>query len=238
MSGHSKWSKIKRAKGAQDAERSKIFQKISKEIYVAAKSGDKDPSMNPSLRTVIEKAKTANMPKDKIQAAIDKAHSSQNAESYEEVRYEGYGPSGIAVMVDCLTDNKNRTAPAVRAAFAKKGGNLGTDGSVSYLFSKKGIIIIEKKYSEDDLMLKALDAGAEDFIAEDDSYIIYTSPESFLNVKENLGVKDEDIITSEVTYIASNYISLTDDKKQKVEELIEILEDNEDVQSVYHNMEE
>ena len=163
MSGHSKWSTIKRKKGAIDAERSKTFQKLNKEIFVAAKQGDKDPNNNPNLRMVIDKAKAFNMPKDRIQAAIDKAHSANNNETFESIRYEGYGPYGVAIMVDCLTDNKNRTASDVRSTFTKRGGNLGTDGSVSYLFERKGVIILPKTYDEDMIMTLALDNDALDF---------------------------------------------------------------------------
>src|SRR5574344_1325629 len=184
MSGHSKWSTIKRKKGLIDAERSKIFQKLNKEIFVAAKSGDKDPENNPNLRMVIDKAKTENMPKDRIQAAIDKAHSSSNSENYEAIRYEGYAPSGVAVMVDCLTDNKNRTASDVRSTFTKRGGNLGTDGSVAYLFERKGIIIVPKHYDEEQLMTLVIENDALDFVTNDDCYEIYTKYEDFIKMNK------------------------------------------------------
>lgn len=239
MSGHSKWSTIKRKKGAIDAERSKMFQKLNKEIFVAAKQGDKDPNNNPNLRMVIDKAKAFNMPKDRIQAAIDKAHSANNNETFESIRYEGYGPYGVAIMVDCLTDNKNRTASDVRSTFTKRGGNLGTDGSVSYLFERKGVIILPKTYDEDIIMTLALDNDALDFVTNDDSYEIYVEPGNF--IKMNKVLEDNnitDIIMNEIRYIPTNQVSLDDEKKEKIYALIDTLDDLDDVQSVYHNMEE
>ena len=239
MSGHSKWSTIKRKKGAIDAERSKTFQKLNKEIFVAAKQGDKDPNNNPNLRMVIDKAKAFNMPKDRIQAAIDKAHSANNNETFESIRYEGYGPYGVAIMVDCLTDNKNRTASDVRSTFTKRGGNLGTDGSVYYLFERKGVVILPKTYDEDMIMTLALDNDALDFVTNDDSYEIYVEPGNF--IKMNKVLEDNnitDIIMNEIRYIPTNQVSLDDEKKEKIYALIDTLDDLDDVQSVYHNMEE
>lgn len=239
MSGHSKWATIKRKKGEIDAARGKVFQRLAKEIYVAAKSGDPNPDNNASLRMVVEKAKGQNMPKDNIQKAIDKAKGGANGEDYFEVRYEGYGPSGIAIMVDCLTDNKNRTASMVRSTFTKKGGNLGTSGSVSYMFERKGVIVIPNTYDEEEIMMNVLDSGALDFISNDDSYEIYTTPEDFIKVKEgltNLGI--EEFLISEVTFVASNEIEVDDSVKEKVNNLIEALEEIDDVQSVYNNMSE
>lgn len=239
MSGHSKWATIKRKKGMIDAERSKIFQKLNKEIYVAAKSGDKNPDNNPALRMVIDKAKTENMPKDRIQAAIDKAHSANASENYEAVRYEGYGPYGVAIMIDTLTDNRNRTAGEVRSTLTKRGGNLGTDGSVSYLFEKKGIIILNKTYDEEQIMMLALDNDALDFIVEDDSYVIYTTYENFIKMNNALNEAGiNEFIMNEVRYIPMNSIALDEEKQEKIYNLIEILEDLDDVQNVYHNMEE
>lgn len=239
MSGHSKWSTIKRKKGEIDAARSKVFQKLAKELYVAAKWGDKDPLNNPALRMVVDKAKAENMPKDRIQAAIDKAHSSGNSENYEFVRYEGYAPHGVAVMVDCLTDNKNRTAGDVRSTFTKRGGNLGTDGSVSYMFDRKGIIVLPKTYDEDMLMTLALDNDCLDFVVNDDSYEIYTSYEDFIKMNNVLNENNiTEFIMNETRYIPQNYISLNDEDKEKIYNLIETLEDLDDVQDVYHNMEE
>lgn len=238
MSGHSKWATIHRKKGELDAARGKIFQKIAKEIYVAAKGTNGDPDSNPALRAVIEKARGNNMPKENIQKAIDKAIGTGDAENYEQVRYEGYASGGVALMIDCLTDNRNRTAMLVRSTLTKKGGNLGTDGSVSYLFERKGVIVIDKKLDEDTIMLTALDNGAVDVVVNDDSYEIYTTTDSFLKVKdalEILGVKE--FITSEITFIAKNTINLDDETKEKVLELVEQLDDLDDVQNVYHNLE-
>lgn len=235
MSGHSKWSTIKRKKGAIDAERSKIFQKLAKELYVAAKSGDPDPINNAQLRMVIEKAKASNMPKSNIESAIAKAMNKNNSENYEEVRYEGYGPAGIAIMVDCLTDNKNRTASFVRSTFTKKNGNLGTDGSVSYMFKRKGLIVLENVYEENKFLEDALNLPVLDVLYDDD-IIIYTKPEDFIMVKEELEKNGYDkFITSEVTFIPDNYIKLNEE--EKVLSLIESLEEIEDVQNVYHNLE-
>ena len=237
MSGHSKWSTIKRKKGAIDAERGKVFQKLAKEIYVAAKSGDPDPNNNATLRMVIEKAKAENMPKSNIQNAIDKAKNKASGEDYVAVRYEGYGPSGIALMIDCLTDNKNRTASFVRSSLTKKGGNLGTDGSVSYLFKRKGVIVLENAYDEDKLMEDAMELDIDDLITNDEDYTIYTSPESFISVKEGLDAKGYDkYIMSEVTYVPDNYMTLDEETKEKAIALIETLEDLDDVQAVYHNL--
>ncbi len=237
MSGHSKWSTIKRKKGAIDAERSKIFQKLAKELYVAAKSGDPDPINNAQLRMVIEKAKASNMPKSNIESAIAKAMNKNNSENYEEVRYEGYGPAGIAIMVDCLTDNKNRTASFVRSTFTKKNGNLGTDGSVSYMFKRKGLIVLENVYEEDKFLEEVLNLPVLDVLYEDD-IIIYTKPEDFITVKEKLEkIGYDKFITSEVTFIPDNYIKLNDEEEEKVLSLIETLEDIDDVQNVYHNLE-
>ena len=240
MSGHSKWATIHRKKGLIDAERGKIFQKLAKEIYVAAKGTNGDPDMNPSLRMVIEKCRSQNMPKDNIQKAIDKATGSGANENYESVRYEGYGPAGTAFMVDCLTDNRNRTAMLVRTAFTKKGGNLGTDGSVSYMFKRKGVIVIEKSFDEDELMMTVLDAGADDLVTNDDTFEIYTTPDNFLSVKEamdNMGVKE--YITSEITFVADNTVTIDDEEtKEKIYNLIDALEEIDDVQDVYHNFSE
>ena len=237
MSGHSKWSTIKRKKGAIDAERSKVFQKLAKELYVAAKSGDADPANNAALRMVVEKAKSENMPKANIQSAIDKAHSKNNDESYDAIRYEGYGPGGIAIMIDCLTDNKNRTASFVRSTLTKRGGNLGTDGSVSYLFKRKGLIILDKKYDEDKLMEDILGLDVDDFLVEEDGYEIYMAPESFISVKDALdSLGYTDTLVSEVSFIPDNYIELDEEMKEKALTLIEQLEDIDDVQNVYHNL--
>lgn len=238
MSGHSKWSTIKRKKGAIDAERSKIFQKLAKELYVAAKSGDPNPDNNSSLRMVVEKAKAENMPKANIESAINKAKNKSSDENFESVRYEGYGPNGIAIMIDCLTDNKNRTAGFVRSTLTKRGGNLGTDGSVSYLFERKGVIVLEKVYDEDKLMEDVLSLDILDFISDEDSYIIYTDSNSFIEVKDAL-VNDgyDKFIVSEVTFVPNSYISLDEEGYEKVSALIDALNDLDDVQAVYSNLE-
>ena len=231
MSGHSKWSTIKRKKGAIDSERSKVFQKLAKELYVAAKSGDPNPENNPSLRMVIEKAKGENMPKANIE-------NRGEGENYESIRYEGYGPHGIAIMIDCLTDNKNRTAGFVRSTLTKKGGNLGTDGSVSYLFERKGIIVLENVYDEDKIMEDVLNLDVLDFSSDDDSYIIYTDPTKFIEVKDELTKMGYDkFLVSEVTFVPNNYIALDEEATEKVCNLIDALNDLDDVQAVYHNLE-
>ena len=220
-----------------DAARGKVFQKIAKEIYVAAKGTNGNPDDNPGLRAVLEKARSNNMPKDNIQKAIDKAVGGAGGEEYESVRYEGYGPSGVALMIDCLTDNRNRTAMLVRSTLTKRGGNLGTDGSVSYLFERKGVIVTDKSVDEDEAMMVALDNGALDFVVNDDNYEIYTPVEDFIKVKEaleELGVKE--FITSEVTFVASNLIELDEEQTDKVQNLIDTLEDIDDVQNVYSNL--
>ena len=238
MSGHSKWSTIKRKKGAIDSERSKVFQKLAKELMVAAKSGDPNPENNPSLRMVVEKAKAENMPKANIESAINKAKNQGVGENYEQISYEGYGPGGIAIMIDCLTDNKNRTAGFVRSTLTKRGGNLGTDGSVSYLFERKGIIVLDKVYEEDKLMEDILDLNILDFIVDEDSFIIYTEPNNFIEVKDSLEEKGyNSFLVSEVTFIPNNYISLDEEMTEKVNNLIDALNDLDDVQSVYHNLE-
>lgn len=240
MSGHSKWATIHRKKGLIDAERGKIFQKLAKEIYVVAKGTNGDPDSNPSLRMVIEKCRSQNMPKDNIQKAIDKAVGTTGGEDFESIRYEGYGPNGIAIMVDCLTDNRNRTASLVRSSFTKRGGNLGTDGSVSYLFERKGVIVIEKTVDEEELMMTVLDNGATDMVTNEETFEIYTTPDTFLKVKESIeamGVTD--FITSEITYVASNLVEIEDEEvKERVLALVETLEELDDVQDVYHNLSE
>ncbi len=237
MSGHSKWATIHRKKGLIDAARGKVFQKLAKEIYVAAKSGTPDPEQNASLRMVVEKAKAANMPKDNIQKAIDKAKGGSEGEHYDQIRYEGYGPSGVAIMVDCLTDNKNRTASFVRSTFTKRGGNLGTDGSVSYMFERKGSIVIPNTYDEENVMLISLDNGALDIENDGENYNITTTADNMLNVKDALeksGINT--FLESEITYLPNMEVEVDEDHKEKVLGLIEQLEELDDVQSVYFNM--
>ncbi|AEH53900.1 YebC/PmpR family DNA-binding transcriptional regulator [Heyndrickxia coagulans] len=239
MSGHSKWKNIQGRKNAQDAKRGKIFQKLAKEIYVAAKNGP-DPEANSSLRLVIEKAKAANMPNDNIKRAIEKANGSQNAEHYEEITYEGYGPGGVAVMVTALTDNKNRTASNVRVAFSRNGGNLGENGCVSFLFDRKGYLVIEReglKIDEDGMLLAVIEAGAEEMETSDEVFEIYTDPEQFMDVKKNLEEKGFTFARAEITMVPQNTIALDEAQKEKMERLLDRLEDDDDVKEIYHNAE-
>jgi len=241
MAGHSKWKNIQRRKNAQDAKRGKIFMKLAKEIYVAAKMGGGDPSTNASLRLVIEKAKAANMPNENIERAIKKATGNQNHANYEEIRYEGYGPGGVAVMVVCLTDNKNRTASNVRVAFSKNGGNLGETGCVSYLFERKGLLVIAREeldIEEDDMLLQAIEAGAEEMETTDDSFEIYTAPEQFEDVKNALSANGFTFVDAQLTMVPQTYTKLTGDDLTKMLKLIDMLEDDDDVQEVYHNLDE
>ncbi|SIS36670.1 YebC/PmpR family DNA-binding transcriptional regulator [Salimicrobium flavidum] len=237
MAGHSKWSNIKHRKGAQDAKRGKLFQKLARQIFVAARQGDPDPEMNPDLRLAIEKARANNMPKDNIDRALKKATGDLDGEDYEEVVYEGYGPGGVAVMVSVLTDNKNRTAPEVRHAFSKHGGNLGENGCVSFMFDRKGFITIDRTETdveEDDILLEAIEAGAEELETTDDFFEIYTEPESFQDVKKAL--EEYPVQTAEVTMIPQTYTPLEEEGVEKMLKLIDMLEDNDDVQEIWHNL--
>ena len=237
MSGHSKWATIHRKKGLIDAARGKVFQKLAKEIYVAARGTNGDIDMNPSLRVVVEKAKSSNMLKDNIQKAIDKAVGNAGGEEYESIRYEGYASGGVAIMVDCLTDNRNRTAMLVRSTLTKHGGNLGTDGSVSYMFKRKGVIEVENKFDFDKVFEIAINNDALDVVECDEVYTIYTTPEDFIKVKDALEQEGiNEFLTSEVTYVADNLMALDEEKGDKVMSLVEALEDIDDVQNVYHNM--
>ena len=238
MSGHSKWATIHRKKGLIDAERGKIFQKLAKEIMVAARGTNGDIDSNASLRAVVEKARSNNMPKDNIQKAIDKATGAAGDVNYESIRYEGYASGGVAVMIDCLTDNRNRAAMMVRSTLTKHGGNLGTDGSVSYMFKRLGVIELENKYDFDKVMDIAISSDALDVLSDDDVCTIYTEPNDFIKVKEALEAEGiTEFLTSEITYVADNKINLDDEKAEKVMNLIEALEAIDDVQDVYHNME-
>ena len=236
MAGHSKWANIQHRKGAQDKKRGKLFTKLIREITVAAKMGGGDVSSNPRLRLAIDKALAGNMPKDTIERAVKRGSGDLDGENYEEVRYEGYGPGGVAVMVDCLTDNRNRTVSEVRHAFTKAGGNLGTDGSVSYLFTKTGIISFGPGSDEDQIMEVAINAGAEDVVSNDDGSIdVTTAPEEFSDVKqaiEDAGLSPDQ---SEVTMQASTQSPLDLDGAAKMLKLLETLEDLDDVQNVYSN---
>jgi len=237
MAGHSKWANIKRRKSAVDAKKGKIFTKIGREIAVAVREGGPDPTTNSKLRDVIAKAKVNNMPNDTIERSIKKAAGEADGANYEEITYEGYGPSGVAVIVETMTDNKNRTAGDMRHYFDKFGGNLGANGCVSWMFDKKGLIVIENdgKIDEDQLMMDALDAGAEDFNTEDEYYEIITSPEDFSTVREALEAKGYTFASAEVTMIPQSTVTLNEEDAIKMRKLIDHLEDNDDVQNVYHN---
>ena len=227
-------------KGKQDAKRAKVFTKHSRAIAVAAKEGGKDPEYNAALKTAIEKAKADNMPNDNIDRAIAKGVGSGANENYETIVYEGYGPAGVAVIVEALTDNKNRTAGNVRYYFDKNGGNLGTSGCVSFMFDKKGQILIEasKNVSEDELMELALEIGAEDFISEEDGYEIVTSPEDFSAVRDALKEKGYEFISADVNMVPQTTTVLSDEEQVKsMNKLIDMLEDDDDVQNIYHNWE-
>ena len=241
MSGHSKWHNIQAKKGKADAARGKIFTKLGRELLIAVKQGGPDPAGNSKLKDVIAKCKANNMPNDTISNAIKKASGDGNNANYEEITYEGYGPNGVAIIVEANTDNKNRTAADVRHVFDKAGGNLGTTGCVSYMFSKKGIIVIEKEsttLAEDDLMMAALDAGAEDFSAEENVYEIVTEPSLFSEVREKLEAMGLNFIEAEVQMVPSTTIALDEHNAEKMERLIDNLNDLDDVMNVYHNWED
>jgi YebC/PmpR family DNA-binding regulatory protein len=241
MSGHSKWHNIAAKKGKADAARGKIFTKLGRELLIAVKQGGPDPAGNAKLKEVIAKCKANNMPNDTINNAIKKASGEGSSANYEEITYEGYGTNGVAVIVKANTDNKNRTAADVRHAFDKSGGNLGTSGCVSYMFEQKGIIVIEKaecKLSEDDLMMIAIEAGAEDFEAEGEVYQVTTAPSDFTAVTETLSEQGLTFLEAGVQMIPSNYISLDEASAEKMQRLIDRLEELDDVLEVYHNWEE
>ncbi|WP_296117732.1 YebC/PmpR family DNA-binding transcriptional regulator [uncultured Eubacterium sp.] len=242
MSGHSKFANIKHKKEKNDAAKGKIFTIIGREIAVAVKEGGPDPANNSRLRDVIAKAKANNMPNDTIDRGIKKAAGDANSVNYEYVSYEGYGPSGTAIIVDALTDNKNRTAANVRNAFTKGKGNVGTPGCVSYMFDKKGQIIIDKENCDmdaDDLMMAALDAGAEDFNEEEDSFEIITDPDSFSEVRQALEDAGIEMASAEVTMIPQTYVELTDEQDLYcINKILDLLDADDDVQQVYHNWDE
>ena len=238
MSGHSKWATIKHAKGAADAKRGQLFTKFIKEISIAARMGGGDPNSNPRLRTVIIKARAANMPKDNIERAIKKGTGEDGATAYEELVYEGYAPGGVAVMVEVLTDNHNRAAADVRNIFTKHGGNLGTTGSVSRMFQRKGTIEIDaEKASEDEVMEIALDAGADDVVNEDGVITITTTPDAFTAVADAIAAKGIETLSADVGMVPDAYTAVDKDTAAKVQKMIDKLEDNDDVQNVYHTAE-
>ena len=242
MSGHSKFANIKHKKEKNDAAKGKIFTIIGKEIAVAVKEGGPNPDNNSKLRDVIAKAKANNVPNDTIERGIKKAAGNAEAVNYTSITYEGYGPNGTAIIVDPLTDNKNRTASNVRNAFTKGGGNVGTTGCVSFMFDQKGQIIIDKEECEmdaDDLMMLALDAGAEDFSDEDDSYEVITSPEDFSAVREALEKENIPMASAEVTMIPQTWVELSSEEDiKKMNRILDLLDEDDDVQAVYHNWDE
>ncbi|MDQ8263587.1 YebC/PmpR family DNA-binding transcriptional regulator [Enterococcus faecium] len=235
MSGHSKWHNIQGRKNAQDAKRGKVFQKLSREIYMAAKAGGPDPSMNPALRLVVDKAKAANMPNDNVERAIKKATSAVDETNYDEITYEGYGPGGVGILVHALTDNRNRTATNVRVAFTRNGGSLGETGSVSYLFDHKGYIVIERDglaVDEETMFEDVLEAGAEDLQTSPEVFEIYTAPEDFAAVRDELE-KEFTLAQAELTMIPQTTIDLNEEQREQLERLVDKLEDDDDVSEVF-----
>ncbi len=240
MAGHSKWANIKHKKEKMDAKRGKMFTKIGREIAVAVKQGGPDPNVNSKLKDVIANAKANNMPNDTIMRSIKKASGDVDGANYEEIVYEGYGPSGVAVIVETMTDNKNRTAGDMRHLFDKYGGNLGTSGCVSFMFDKKGVIIVERpdNIDEDEFMMEALEAGAEDFSAEDEYFEIITAPEDFSQVREAIEERGYVFASAGLEMVPQTMTKLTaEDDVKKMSKLVDLLEDNDDVQNVYHNWE-
>ena len=242
MSGHNKCSTIKQKKGKNDAARAKVFTKIGRELIVAIRDGGSaDPNVNSKLRDCIAKAKAANVPNDNIERIIKKAASSNEGDNYESVTYEGYGPSGIAVIVEALTDNRNRTAGEVRHYFDKFGGNMGTPGCVSFMFSKKGVLVVEREdfdKDEDTVMEEALEAGASDFEADEDIFTIYTEPEDFSAIRDDLAAKGYEFVSAEVEEVPSTYTKIEDEETQaKMQKMLDMFEENDDIQNVWHNWE-
>lgn len=241
MAGHSKFANIKHKKEKNDAKKGKIFTVIGRELAVAVKAGGADPESNSRLRDAIAKAKSNNMPNDTIERSIKKASGDLNAVNYESITYEGYGPKGVAVIVETLTDNKNRTAANVRSAFTKGGGNMGTSGCVSFMFDEKGQIMVEKAddVDEDELTMLALEAGAEDIVVEEEGYEVITAPEDFSQVREAFESAGVAMADAEVTMIPQTYTELTDDDDlKKMNKLLDMLDDDDDVKNVYHNWDE
>lgn len=241
MSGHSKWSNIQGRKNAQDAKRGKIFQKLSREIYMAAKASGPDPDTNPALRLVMDKAKAANMPNDNVDRAIKKATSATEGENYDEVSYEGYGPGGVAILVHALTDNRNRTATNVRVAFTRNGGNLGETGSVSYMFDRRGYMAIERAgldLDEDAMLEAVIEAGGEDLLTSPEVFEIYTAPEDFTAVRDTLTEAGFTLAQAELTMVPSTTTEVTPEQKEQLQRLVDKLEDDDDVSEVYTSLEE
>ena len=240
MSGHSKWANIKNKKEKADSARGKIFTKIGREIAVAVKAGGPNLDANSKLRDIVAKAKAANIPNDNIERSIKKAAGEGDSTNYESLMYEGYGQAGVAIIVEALTDNRNRTAGEMRHLFDKHGGNLGQSGSVNYMFDRKGVMIVEKtdKTNEDELMMLALDSGADDFSADEECYEIITAPENFSAVREKLEAEKVEFVEAEIKYVPQNYVAVTEEQAVKLERLIDALEDNDDVQNVWTNWEQ
>ena len=243
MSGHSKWHNIQKTKGAADAKRAQAFTKIAREMIVAVKEGGSgDPANNSRLATVIAKAKAANMPNDNIKRTIEKALGSGANDNYESVTYEGYGPAGVAIIVEAMTDNRNRTASEVRHHFDKFGGNMGASGCVSWSFDRKGVIVVDnedEEIEEDTIMMEALDAGADDIVKDEETFIVYTSPDDFAAVSEALEKGGYKFLSAQVEMVPQNYIKLTDpDDIKNMEKMIDAMEDSDDVQNVWHNWED
>jgi YebC/PmpR family DNA-binding regulatory protein len=239
MSGHSKWHNIQAKKGKADAKRGKIFTKIGKELIMAARDGGSNPDTNAKLRDVIAKAKSNNMPQDTISRAIKKGAGELDGANYEEIVYEGYAPGGVAVIVNCLTDNKNRSVANVRHAFTKYGGNMGASGCVSFMFQSKGQMVIEKtdELDEDELMMMALDAGAEDFASEEEVFVVTTSPEDFGSVREALEANGLEFLEADLKMIPNMYTAVDEETAVKIQKMLDALEDDDDVQDVFHNAE-
>ena len=244
MSGHSKWHNIQKTKGAQDAKRAAAFTKISKEMIVAVKEGGgvADPAYNSRLATVITKAKAANMPNDNIKRVLEKAAAAGSGDDYESITYEGHGPAGVAVIVETMTDNRNRTAGSMRHHFDKFGGNLGATGCVSWSFDKKGVLVIDNEdgdYEEDQVMMDAMDCGADDFEAEDDVFTVYTDPDDFNAVADAMTQKGYSFVSAQIEMVPQNYQKLTDPEQiSLMEKLLDIMDDDDDVQNVWHNWDE
>ncbi|WP_200763749.1 YebC/PmpR family DNA-binding transcriptional regulator [Nitrosophilus alvini] len=236
MAGHNKWSKVKHIKAKEDAKKGKLFTKAVRDIMTAVRDGGPNPETNAALRLAIERAKAVSMPQDNIKRAIDKASGNLPGVKYEEITYEGYGPGGVAIMVECLTDNKNRTVAAVRHAFSKAGGSLGTSGSVAWMFDKKGVITVERGEKDDEVMESALESGASDILEFDEVLVIECEPSDFNELLKSVEETGVNILESSVGLVANNEMEVDDATAEKVERLIDVLEENDDVQNVYHNM--
>ncbi len=238
MSGHSKWKTIKNRKAAQDNKRGQVFTKIARQITVAAKEGGADPDSNVKLRIAIDNAKAVNMPNDNVERAISKGIGGLDGNNYEEIVYEGYGPNGVAILLEALTDNRNRTASELRHSFSKNGGNLGESGCVAWIFEKKGLLVVDKEIvNEEELMLAAIEAGAEDVEIEDEVFKVLTDPSSFLVVKKSLTDSGISFLATEVTMIPQNTVTVTPMESNRLEKLVDILEELDDIQAVYCNFE-